>query len=248
MILSKEIVQIFSELARMHRSKIALILEETIPVTWEIPARCIFLNMNHLSGFNMEIGIKCFIGLIVVAMTSICVSASDTTSEGTVMINNTPYSFLEPLEADSTNYLVVVGPYELGFSIASSDFFEYGYKTTYYSSPQFSVGEDYNLYGTSLRDDNGSIIDIWVREFKYPVSKNAQNLESETIGMYGGMLYGSYGLRVAEDHLSGYKGVIIDWHSDKTEIIIHGTLKRCENWRDIRGSVNLIKKQDLSKE
>jgi len=40
----------------------------------------------------------------------------------------------------------------------------------------------------------------------------------------------------------GYHGIIIDWPSDKTEIVIQGYLISRENWRDIWESVNLGEK------
>lgn len=44
--------------------------------------RCISLNTNQsLGGFNLKLGIKCFVVLVIVAMTSMCVSASDTTTK-----------------------------------------------------------------------------------------------------------------------------------------------------------------------
>jgi len=196
----------------------------------------------NLERFNMKIGIV--IALVTVAMTSTCVSMSDTTSANTVAINNTTSTF-KPPKAISTNYLVAVGPYEVGFIIASPDFFENGYRTKD-NSINLDVGGigDYNLYNTLLTDDNESNMNIFVREFKLSVSENAQDLESETIHMYDSGEYLGHGLNIVKNDLSRYKGIIIDWPSDKTEIIICGTLKSPENWYDIWESVSL--KQEAS--
>lgn len=173
-------------------------------------------------------------------------------SETTITINNTPDpNPIKPPESISTNYLVAVGQYEVGFNIASPGFFEKGYRTTYNSDNLHR--EDYNSYSTSIADDNyESIIFIEVREFKYPVSKNAQNLESDTINGYAQFvphtprIMDGNGLNVVDygspPGYHGYHGIIIDWPSDKTEIIMQGYLTSREIWRDICGSINLSEK------
>lgn len=174
-------------------------------------------------------------------------------SEVAITINDTPDpNPIKPPESISTNYLVAVGQYEVSFNIASPGFFENGYRTTY-NSDNLLPREDYNLYATSLVDDNDeSSIFIEVREFKYPVSKNAQNLESDTISAYSQFtpttseFYGGDGLWVVNydspHGYHGYHGIIIDWPSDKIEIVIQGYLISRENWRDIWESVNLSEK------
>jgi hypothetical protein len=170
----------------------------------------------------------------------------------TINDTHTPYpNPIKPPESISTNYLVAVGQYEVGFNIASPYFFEKGYRTIY-NSDNLLPREDYNLYATSLVDDSDkSCIFIEVREFKYSVSKNAQNLESDTIDAYAQFIPNTQE-RTSGDGLCvvnydspgyhGYHGIIIDWPSDKTEIVIHGYLISRENWRDIWESVNLSKK------
>jgi len=178
-------------------------------------------------------------------------------SDITITENDTPDpNPIKPPEAISTNYLVAVGQYEVGFNIASPGFFENGYGTTYNSDNVLPV-EEYNLYATSLVDDKDeSRIFIDVREFKYPVSKNAQNLESDTIDNYAQFTQHTpeiirtrmvgHGLCVVNydspHGYHGYHGIIIDWPSDKTEIVIQGYLISPENWRDIWESVNLSEK------
>jgi len=39
------------------------------------------IRINFLGGFNLKLGIKCFIALVVALMASFCVSASDTTTK-----------------------------------------------------------------------------------------------------------------------------------------------------------------------
>ena len=190
---------------------------------------------------------KIIFALLALTLILLTSGASDT-----ITINNTPDpNPIKPPESTSTNYLVAVGQYEVGFNIASPGFFENGYRTTYNSDSLF---EDYNFYSTSIVDDNdGSCIFIEVREFKYPVSKNAQNLESNIINDYAqfvphtqsGIMNGN-GLNVVDygspPGYHGYHGIIIDWPSDKTEIVMQGYLTSREIWRDIRGSINLSEK------
>ncbi len=193
---------------------------------------------------------KIFLVLLALTLMQFTTAASEVTAA----INDTPDPNpipIKPPEAISTNYLIAVGQYEVGFNIASSGFFESGYRTTY--GHNLLPGDDYTHYITSLMDDNGSIIYFEVREFKYPVSKNAKNLESDTIEAYSQFTfrterdgyYGGGGLWVVNydsPQYHGYQGIIINWPSDKTEIVIQGHLKNRENWRDIWESVNLREK------
>ena len=195
---------------------------------------------------------KILLALLALALMLVTSGAS----EVTFTINDTPDpNPIKPPEAISTNYLVAVGPYEVGFNIASPGFFENGYRTTYSSDSLLMTREDYNLYITSLVDNdyNSSLIYILLREFKYPVSKNAQNLESDTISDFEQFIpkseikeiHPGNGIWVVNHDSPGhhdYHGIIIDWPSDKTEIIILGYLTNFENWHDIWDSVNLSEK------
>jgi hypothetical protein len=152
------------------------------------------------------------------------------------------------------DYSIRVGTHEVSFNTSSPIWkitqtspgsTEADYKETY--SPTYH-NQDFSFSDTRVtsRNDSGPSLDVLVRDFENPLPLwNIHGLEIDTIREFLGEVpikgkqfyFGGKGFAIEVN--GKFCGVIVDWPSDQTEIIITGNLPSYETWQNISDSIRL---------
>jgi len=125
---------------------------------------------------------------------------------------------------------------------------DYGYEETF--SPTYQMGAYASSYTSITAENNsdGTFLRVEIRDFDIAIPRNVMQLEIETVGDFVGFLplgnirRTTYFLNgIAFDTGKESFGVIVDWPSDQTEIIITGRLPNTDMWQEISKSLELIR-------
>jgi hypothetical protein len=160
---------------------------------------------------------------------------------------NAVYDYSIPIGIHEVKFNTSLPIWEIAATPSGTD---PGYKSQYFPTYPMGFYDDPIYTGSSTiltpKEDYPwwLSLTLTVRDFDEPIPWQVMGLEMETLIDFmdeipsGKYIGGSYAIFSIENK---NHGMVIKWPSDRTEIIITGTLPSIELWRDISNSTELIR-------